>query len=603
VFLKCRQRRKDGKIHRSWSIVESRRYPGGKVAHRHVLYLGELNDSQRAAWERSIEVIDERDGQPRQIALFPSDRGTDRAAGREAAPGEVESLRVLLSGLRLSRPRQWGACWLGNSLWQALRLDRFFAARLGATREGTEWEKVLRILVLYRLISPGSEWRLHRHWFETTALADLLETDARSAQDDTLYRCHDLLLTHKDALFIHLRERWADLFGARYEVLLYDLTSTYFECEAPDDPADPRRFGYSRDRRSDCVQVIVALVVTPEGLPLAYEMLPGNTADKTTLRAMLALVQQRHGRAERVWVMDRGVPTEAVLAEMRASTPPVHYLVGTPKGRLNKLEAELTDRPWVEVKGQLRVKSLPSEGETYVYTESPARVCKERSMRRRALKKYWKRLGELAALKQPKRDEVLIKLGQARQQAGRLASGLVVVEVAADGRLTHRLDREKLRVARRREGRYLLRTNLDAREPDMLWRYYMQLVFVEEAFRTLKGDLGLRPIYHQNPARIEAHLFVAFLAYCLSITLRQQLRAKAGGLMPRVVLEKLATIQLLDVSLPTTDGRELLLVRRTEPDADVALLLDHLSLSLPAQPPPRISLPGTPGAPAPGQAV
>jgi transposase len=445
--------------------------------------------------------------------------------------------------------------------------------------------------VLYRLISPGSEWRLHRHWFETTALADLLETDARSAQDDTLYRCHDLLLAHKDALFVHLRERWADLFGARYEVLLYDLTSTYFECDVPDDPADPRRFGYSRDRRSDCVQVVVALVVTPEGLPLAYEMLPGNTSDKTTLRAMLELVQKRHGQAERVWVMDRGVPTEDVLAEMRASTPPVHYLVGTPKARLNKLEAELTERPWVVVKEQLRVKSLPCEGETYVYAESPARVCKERSMRRRALKKYWKRLGELGALKQPKRDEVLIKLGQARQQAGRLASSLVVVEVDADGRLAHRLDREKLRVARRREGRYLLRTNLDPQEPDTLWRYYMQLVFVEEAFRTLKGDLGLRPIYHQTPARIEAHLMVAFLAYCLSVTLREQLRAKAGGLMPRVVLEKLATIQMLDVSLPTTDGRELRLVRRTEPDPDVALLLEHLALSLPAQPPPRISLP------------
>ena len=208
-----------------------------------------------------------------------------------------------------------------------------------------------------------------------------------SAQDDTLYRCHDLLLAHKDALFAHLRERWADLFGARYEVLLHDLTSTYFECDAPTDPADPRRFGYSRDRRSDCVQVIVALVVTPGGLPLAYEMLPGNTADKTTLRSMLEWVQRRHGQAERVWVMDRGVPTEEVLSEMRAGTPPVHYLVGTPKGRLSKLEAELSERPWVEVKGQLRVKSLPREGETCVHTESPARVCKERSMRRRALKK------------------------------------------------------------------------------------------------------------------------------------------------------------------------------------------------------------------------
>ena len=288
MFLKCRERRKDGKVHRSWSIVESQRCADNKVVHRQVLYLGEINDSQRAAWERSIAVIDERDGQSRQMALFPADRAPTLS--------EVDALQVRLSELRLSRPRQWGACWLADQLWQTLRLDDFFGARLPLTREGTDWEKVLRILVLYRLISPGSEWRLHRHWFETTALPDLLQVDARSAQDDTLYRCHDLLLAHKEALFAHLRERWSDLFGARYEVLLYDLTSTYCECDAPDDPDDPRRFGYSRDRRSDCVQVIVALVVTPEGLPLAYEMMPGNTADKTTLRDMLALVQNATAR-------------------------------------------------------------------------------------------------------------------------------------------------------------------------------------------------------------------------------------------------------------------------------------------------------------------
>lgn len=580
MFLKCRERRKDGKVHRNWSIVESRRCADHKVVHRHVLYLGEINDSQRAAWERSIAVIDERDGESRQMALFPSDR--------TPPPSEVDALQVRLGGLRLSRPRQWGACWLADQFWCTLHLDDFFGARLSLTREGTDWEKILRILVIYRLISPGSEWRLHRHWFETTALPDLLGVDARSAQDDTLYRCHDLLLEHKEALFAHLRARWTDLFGVRYEVLLYDLTSTYFECDVPADPQDPRRFGYSRDRRSDCVQVIIALVVTPDGLPLAYEMLPGNTADKTTLRDMLALVQKRHGQAERIWVMDRGIPTEETLAEMRASTPPVHYLVGTPKGRLTKLEADLTERPWVEVKGQLRVKSLPQDGETYVYTESPERVAKERSMRLRALKKYWKRLGQIAALQRPKRDEVLVKLGQAKQEAGRLAASLVKVAVDAEGRLVYQLNKYKLRQIRRREGRYLLRTNLADHEPDTLWRYYMQLVFVEEAFRTLKGDLSLRPIFHQKAERIEAHLFVAFLAYCLSVTLRQQLRAKAPGLMPRVVLEKLATVEMLDVHIPTIDGRELCLTRRTEPSADVSLLLEHLGLAFPAQPPPKI---------------
>ena len=579
MFLKCSTRRKDGKEHRSWSIVESRRLVGGAVVQRHVLYLGEINDSQRLAWEKSIEVFDEDHGRFRQCALFPEDR--------TPPVGGAPAVQVRLEALRLSRPRTWGACWLGNTLWRQLQLDEFFAARLGRSREGTEWEKVLRILTLYRLLAPGSEWRLHRHWFDTTALADLLGVDARAAQDDTLYRCLDWLLPQKEALFRHLRQRWSDLFGARYEVLLYDLTSTYFECDTPADPKDPRRFGYSRDKRGDCVQVILALVVTPEGLPLAYEMLPGNTADKTTLREMLATIQRRYGAAERIWVMDRGVPTEAVLAELRQSDPRVHYLVGTPKGRLTKLEAALTERPWQQVRPHLRVKLLPQAGELYVLAESAARQHKERAMRQRKLKTYWQRLQQLQQ-QDLTRDQRLEKLGAARDRARRGVAGLVRVEVAAGGELSYQLNRAKLRILRQREGRYLLRTNLSAEDPELLWRCYMQLVFVEDAFRTLKGDLGLRPIFHHKPARIEAHLFVAFLAYCLSITLRQQLRPLAGGLMPRVVFEKLAGLQLLDVSVPTTDGRELLLVRRTEPERDVSLLLARLGLTLPAQPPPRL---------------
>ena len=583
MHLKCRVRRKDGKEHRTWSIVESRRV-AGRVVHQHVLYLGEVNDRQRASWERAVNVVDESTGTVRQLELLPEDRAVTAS--------EVDAVQVRLSAMSLERPRQWGACWLADTLWRLLQLDTFFQERLGSSREGTDWEKVLRVLVIYRLLSPGSEWRLHRQWFATTALPDLLGVDERAAQAATLYRSLDLLLAQKEALFGHLRERWRDLFAARYEILLYDLTSTYFECDPPESESDPRRFGYSRDRRSDCVQVVLALVVTPEGLPLAYEMMSGNTADKTTLLGMLELVQKRHGQAQRIWVMDRGIPTEAALAQMRASTPPVHYLVGTPKARLNRMEAALAERPWVEVRGQLRVKSVPEDGEVYVLTESPARVDKERSMRRRALKKYWKRLGELARLKAPRRDELLLKLGKAAGEAG-AAARLIDTAVSEAGALTYQLNRDKLRTVRRREGRYLLRTNLADYDPDALWRYYMQLVFVEEAFRTLKGDLALRPVYHQKPERIEAHLFVAFLAYCLSITLRQQLRGLAGGLMPRTVFEKLATLQMLDVRVPTTDGRELLLVRRTEPGADVALVLQQLGLTLPAQPPPRIRTPVT----------
>jgi len=559
--------------------VESRRYAGNKVAHRHVLYLGEINDTQRTAWERTIAVIDERDGAARQLALFPCDR--------TPPPGEIDTLQVRLSELTLSRPRQWGACWLGDQLWRTLHLDDFFGARLPVSRECTDWEKVLRILVIYRLLSPGSEWRLHRHWFSTTALADLLGVDERAVQDDTLYRCHDLVLPWKEDLFAHLRQRWSDLFGVRYEVLLYDLTSTYFECDVPADETDPRRFGYSRDRRGDCVQVVVALVVTPEGLPLAYEMFPGNTADKTTLRSMLETIRRRYGAAERIWVMDRGIPTEEVLTELRTADSGVRYLVGTPKGRLTRYEAALAERPWHVVRPQLRVKLLPEDGELYVLAESAARAGKERGMRRRRLKAYWQRLGELQR-QQPPRDQLLKKLGAAQERAGRRATNLVTVEVTSDGALVYQLDRDKLRAVRSREGRYLLRTNLAADDPELIWRCYMQLCFVEEAFRTLKGDLGLRPIFHQRPDRIEAHLFIAFLAYCLMITLRQQLRTHAAGLMPRVVLEKLATIQMLDVCVPTNDGRELLLTRHTEPSTDVALVLEHLNLTLPPQPPPKI---------------
>jgi hypothetical protein len=581
MFLRHKIRRKDGKEHRAWSVVENRRVEGGRVVQRQVAYLGEINDSQHAAWSRAIEVFDEA-GQSAQIALFPEDR--------RAPVLDCDVVSIRLSGMRLRRPRQWGACWLAMVLWDQLRLDEFWRPALPPSREGTSWLNVLKTLVSYRVISPGSEWRLHRQWFATTALADLLGVDARAVQDDTLYRCHDLLLPLKEELFGHLRQRWSDLFGARYEVVLYDLTSTYFECAAPDDEADPRHFGYSRDKRSDCVQVVVALVVTPEGLPLAYEMFPGNTADKTTLRGMLATIRRRYGAAERIWIMDRGIPTEEILAELRAADSGVRYLVGTPKGRLTKLEAALAERPWQDVRPQLRVKLLPQDGELYVLAESQARAGKERGMRTRKLKAYWKRLAQLQ-WQRPPRDALLKKLGAAQEKAGRIATGLVTVAVAADGTLGYELDRAKLRAVRGREGRYLLRTNLAADDPALIWRCYMQLCFVEEAFRTLKGDLGLRPIFHQRPDRIEAHLFVAFLAYCLSITLRQQLRGVAGGLMPRTVFEKLATVQMLDVVVPTTDARELLLVRHTEPSRDVALLLEHLNLTLPPQPPPKIRYP------------
>jgi transposase len=582
MFLRSKVRRKDGKQHRYWSVVENTRVAGGRVVQRHVLYLGEINDSQELAWRRSIEVLADGETRPRTLSLFPEDRC-------EGLLADASIVRVRLAELRLSRPRQWGACWLTLMLWRELELDLFWGQRLGVSRKGTRWDKVLFVLVAYRLLAPGSEWRLHREWFLRSALADLLGADAGLAEIHKLYRCHDQLLTYKQAVFDHLAARWRDLFNISYDVLLYDLTSTYFEADPPFAEGDKRRYGYSRDHRPDCVQIVIALVVTPEGLPLAYEVLPGNTSDKTTLRGFLERIERQYGKARRVWLMDRGVPTEEVLAEMRAADPPVFYLVGTPKGRLTRLQKHLVDKPWQEARPGVKVKLLPRDDELYVFAQSLDRIAKERAMRRRQLKRLWARLKQLSTMSLT-REELLMKLGAARNQF-RKGWRLVVVEVAADGAaFTYRLDRAKLRQARSREGRYLLRTNMAEEDPAKLWNHYLLLVMIEEAFKTLKGDLAIRPIFHQLEARIEAHVFIAFLAYCLHVTLGRRLHALAPGLTPRSVLEKFAAVQMIDVHLPTTDGRELLLTRYTEPEPELKLLLNKLKLDLPAQPPPKITL-------------
>lgn len=581
MFLRAKIRRKDGKDHRTFSIVENRRVGGGRVVQRHVLYLGEINDSQELAWRKSIEAFEGGAAHPRTLSLFPEDRC-------EGLIDDDAIVRLKLKQLRLCRPRTFGGCWLALTLWQDLRLDRFWQERLPPSREGTRWDEVLFVLVAYRLLSPGSEWRLHRDWFDKSALADLLGSDASLSGINTLYRCHDRLLAHKTAVFDHLVGRWRDLFNASFEVLLYDLTSTYFEADPPFPEGDKRRHGYSRDHRPDCVQVIIALIITPEGLPLAYEVLPGNTSDKTTLQAFLERIEAQYGRAERIWLMDRGVPTEEVLSRMRASSPPVRYLVGTPKGRLTKLEQELVDKPWQAARPGVQVKLLAQDGELYVFAESRDRVAKERAMRRRQLKWLWTRLKQLSAMKLS-RQELLMKLGAARERA-HTAWRLIGIEIAEkEASFSYRLDRKKLRQVRRREGRYLLRTNLTGDDPAMLWSYYLQLVRIEEAFRTLKGDLAIRPIFHQLENRVEAHIFIAFLAYCLHVTLARRLSALAPGLTPRSVLEKFSAVQMIDVHIPTTDGREIQLTRHTEPDADIKLLLSKLKLDLPPQPPPKIT--------------
>src|SRR5579872_3660841 len=587
MFLRYTTRKKNGKEHRYYSLVENRRAAGGRVVQRHALYLGEINDSQQEAWRKTIEVFEEGQARPRTIALFPEERS--------GALADEDLVRIRLSRLSLHRPRQWGGCWLAAQLWEQLGLDQFWAQRLAPSRKGTRWDWVLQILAAYRLLDPGSEWRLYRHWFEHSAMADLLGADLELAEIHKLYQCHEHLLEHKRDLFTHLTGRWKDLFNASFDILLYDLTSTYFESDPPFGQEDKRRYGYSRDKRSDCVQVVIALIVTPEGFQLAYEVLAGNTSDKTTLADFLRKIEEQYGRADRVWVMDRGVPTEKVLEQMRAAQPPVQYLVGTPRGRLSQYESELADLPWETAREGVRVKLLAQDQELYILAQSKDRVNKERAIRKRQLKGLWKRLKKLQEM-ELQRDSLLKKLGAALHDypaAARLVESAVP---EGESKLIFSLRKDKLRQTRRREGRYLLRTNIaGGKTAAELWQFYIQLTEVEAAFKNLKDDLALRPIHHQLEHRIEAHIFISFLAYCLHVTLRRRLRDLAPGLTPRSVLEKFSTSQMLDVHLPTTDERTVILSRYTHPETDVQMLLQRLKLELPAQPPPKITRPKPPG--------
>ena len=584
MHLKVHRRKKDGKEHRYFSIVESRRVGRRRVAHRTVVYLGEINDNQQAAWRKTLEVFDESRRDFTTLSLFPEDR--------DISGQDVNALQVRLNEMQLERPRGFGGCWLGCELWRQLKLDEFWQSRLLEGREAVPWEKVLRLLVVNRLLDPGSEFRVHRQWFDQTAMAELLGTDFAVAEKDRLYRCLDRLLEHKQELFQHLRERWQDLFHTQFDVLLYDLTSTYFEGEA--EAIDKAKRGYSRDHRPDCAQVVIALVVTPEGFPLAYEVMDGNTSDRTTLRGFLDRIEGAYGKAQRVWVMDRGIPTEAVLAEMRDPARQTFYLVGTPKGRVNQHEKEWLELPWQQVRESVRVKLYEHEGELYVLAKSEGRQAKENAMRRKKLARL---LCKLRVMRRslPKRDQLLLRMGAAKKDAGR-AFGFVTIRVPkAEQEVTRQtftfaVDKKKLSQAELRDGHYLLRSNLTAEDPGLLWERYVQLTQIEAAFKTMKTELGLRPIYHQLGHRVEAHILVAFLAFCLQVTLKNRLQALAPGLTPRAVIEALAPMQMLDVTFPTTDGRRLVMPRYTQPTPEQKLLLHQLQLTLPDQPPPRIQV-------------
>jgi transposase len=589
MFLRCHRRNKNGKVHRYWSVVEARRLDDGKSAQRQVLYLGEINDSQEAAWRKSISVFDQDKHESTQACLFPDDR--------PIPVDEVNALSLVMSQMRLLRPRSFGDCWLGCVLWRELGLDRFWQEQLGDARGSVPWEKVLQLLAVNRLCAPGSEFAVHRQWFVRSAMDELLESDFAVAEKDRLYRSLDRVIAHKDALCRHLVERWKTLFDARFDILLYDLTSTYFEGSA--EGIDKARHGYSRDGRPDCRQVVIALVVTTDGLPMAYEVMAGNTADKTTLTLFLEKIQSIHGNARRVWVMDRGIPTEASLAKMRQEE--MAYLVGTPKTLLGKLEKQLLEKPWETVHEGMSVKLIEQDQELYIQARSDQRRKKENAMRRRRLKKLVHGLNRLKRRKNIKRDYLLERIAVLRKEAGRVASFVLITkpkpgQAVTRQTFTAKLDKTAWKKALEQDGCYILRAHIPweqwpdgmEKQPSVLWKWYMQLTHVEEAFKTLKSDLGLRPIHHQKQKRVEAHILIAFLGYCLTVTLRMKLAGSAPGLTPRAALQSMSAIQMLQVQVPTRDGRTLIMPRYTEPEPQQQLILEKLKLTLPPQPPPRI---------------
>jgi transposase len=626
MFIRSTQRKKNGKCHRYFSVVENRRLADGKTTQRQVMYLGEINDSQEAAWRRTLRVFDEDRRQFSDMSLFPDDRLLPADA--------ANAVSVKLTEMKLLRPRSYGDCWLGCLMWEELRLTQFWEPLLPLGREAVSWVKVLQLLVVNRLIAPGSEFRLHRQWFDSSAMDELLEVDFAVAGKDRLYRCLDRLLEHKEVLCRFLTERWRSLFDARLDVLLYDLTSTYFEGQCAEVPKG--KFGHNRDGQNHCRQVVIALVVTPDGLPLAYDVLAGNTSDKSTLRDFLAKIESLYGKARRVWVMDRGIPTEQVLKEMRDSG--TSYLVGTLRATLDKLQNELAGKPWVQLHEGVRARVLTKkDSDTYVQVHSAERNEKETAIRRRKFKQFvrglhglrrrWrremrkaeearrqkeskgkarkacnarsagdaKRADSAKRKKRPRnpRDILVGGLAVLRKEAGKVAA-LVSVTIPAEGdaftsqSFHYELNREKLAQTTAREGSSLLRTNLPEKDPAKLWPMYTQLTWIEAAFKAMKSDLGIRPVYHQVGPRVEAHILVAFLGYCLMVTLRKKLEVHAPGLTPQDVLKQLATIKMVDVCLPTTDSRWLVLPRYTEPEAPQQALLKKLKLELPKQPPPRL---------------
>ncbi len=589
MFLRPNHRGKDGKDHTYWSLVETVRTPDGP-RQKTVCYLGELNSSSQARWLRTVEVFNEQ-GEAQQLKLFPS---------HVAPPADDPQVaRVLLSKVRLERTRQFGACFLALELWKRLELDRFFERTIDGEPADVPWSRVAALLAINRLCAPGSELAIEQRWYPSTALDDLLEIEEGKINDTRLYRCLDRILPHKTKLERHLKDRYGALFGAEFDVLLYDLTSTYMEGAAENNPMVRR--GYSRDHRPDCEQLVIALIVNHEGFPFSYETFDGNRADVSTMETILRMVERKYGKARRIWVFDRGIVSEENLQAIRKREG--QYLVGTPRSQMRQFEAELLKEDWTRVRPEVEVKkvAVPGGEETYILCRTAGRKEKEKAIRSRfsnsmetALKGLEKAIVTGRLKDRNKMERRLGKI-QARHPQVNDLYDLALRDTDEGVRLFWQMKEDRKDWRESREGAYLLRTNLQAETAEELWSKYMQLTEAEASFRALKSELSIRPLFHQLEPRVKAHVMVAFLGYALWVTLKHLLKRRpaivpkpsptgvdnAQPLSPMRALALLSTLQSADIVLPTTEGHEIRLRRITEPTAEQLSLLQQLGICLP----------------------
>ena len=574
MFLREHQRLKDGKEHGYWSLVETIRTADGP-RQRTLCYLGELNGSAHARWQKTVEVFNEQ-GETTQLKLFPSEA---------EASDEPNVARVLVKKIRVERTRRFGDSYLGLELWKELGLAEFLARHLDIDDADVPWSRIAAVLAINRLCDPGSELAVEQHWYPSTALDDLLHIAKGKINDTRLYRCLDRLLPLKTKIEQHLKQRFGELFQAEFDVLLYDLTSTYVEGAAEANPM--MRRGYSRDHRPDCEQLVLALIVNQDGFPFSYELFDGNRADVSTIEAILRTVERKHGKARRVWIFDRGVVSEENLVAIRKRGG--EYLVGTPRSKLKQFEQELLKDDFEKIRPEVEVKQIriPGGEETYILCRTAGRKEKEKAIRNRFVAKIEKALAGLrkriAEGKLRDRFKMERNLGRIQASHPQVADlyEMAVQDSKEGPRLVWRQKPEQQQWLEAREGAYLLRTNLTVDGAADLWKKYMQLTEVEAAFRTLKSELAIRPLFHQLEKRVKAHVLVAFLGYALQVTLKHLLKRSASEYSPAEALKWLAEIRSVDIVLPTVEGREIWLRRITKLDEQQQRILQQLRLQLP----------------------